>query len=283
MRKIVRTWLRSWAPVDVLVLGGGLFAAKQYFSYWETHQTSPDAWFDIWPNMATEVIGAWLSVRVIDYLIRRREQKSQSRLRIIDILLYIRDLARGSRLGPDPSGLLRLGDELRYFEEAYNARERERNLSDDERLEVGKVRNLAADLLLEARKFQGCSNRSSDSLRKARSALDALPYDMAAEQRNEAKQIFEALERVFDLLREYGPFDHERVAGLPDPRAKAETNGSKPKDNKILEFDRCAEELRQAIESFYTCRKRVEEICHGLEIAVELARQNILMEETEDS
>lgn len=147
-RRIVRRWLRGWALVDIVVLGGGLVAARYYFSYWKSHQATPDAWFDIWPGMTTEVLGTWLSVRLIDHLIRRRERRSAARWRQARILVYLRNLSKDIAERPRARTIQLLADELVYFAEPHNVRAREQWLDASEREELHRAMKLVKDLVI---------------------------------------------------------------------------------------------------------------------------------------
>jgi hypothetical protein len=172
LRGIARRWLRGWAIVDVGVLGGGLTAAVLYLKYWERHQRTPSAWFDLWPNLATEVIGAWLSVRIIDWLIRRRETRSHQRWRQASILLHLRDLA--TDIG-----------ELAFANEPHNVKRRAKHLDESERHDVQVAHEVARRLLDAATEYEVA--------RAKRAAALPEEYEAASKQLDSMKPHLRAL------------------------------------------------------------------------------------------
>jgi hypothetical protein len=145
--RTVRRWLQGWAIVDLLVLGGGLVAARIYFTEWPHHQQNPDPWFELWPDIAIELIGAWLSVRIIDDLIGRRDRRSRRRWRMAGILVYQRRLCRNLARQPYEFDLTDLEDELRHYREPANASDRKRHLDASEIHDVERASTLVENVV----------------------------------------------------------------------------------------------------------------------------------------
>ena len=89
----MKKWLRKLNVIDFLALGIGICLTIAYILYKDVfNQNSP--WLDIWPNISTEIIGIWVSIRVIDGLIDAREKKRSMREAIIGGFNYFVDNAK---------------------------------------------------------------------------------------------------------------------------------------------------------------------------------------------
>lgn len=197
----LKKWLKTWAVVDVFVCGGALVASISYVGYRASHNTPLNGWVDLWPNFTSEVMGAWLSVRVIDYLIRRRSDRSRARWRQAGILMHWRDLAdRIGRYGDDREAYL-LDDELRFHEEPHNVAKRKRHLDESERTDVEAARLVARELLSEYKNYS-----------KAKKACKTCEYDDPRKSELEAER-----ERIHDIIQ-------DKVDTLADVALKARTN-----------------------------------------------------------
>lgn len=154
MKRLFRKWLHTWALLDILVLGGGLVAGWMYLTYWDQHHTTPDPWLDIWPNLTTEIMGAWLSVRIINHLLQRRERRSSVRWRHADFANYMKDLGRAICRYPEGGDLDRLSDEVEFYSEPHNVLDRRRYLDASERDDLDEMIRFAEVLVKEARDLQ---------------------------------------------------------------------------------------------------------------------------------
>jgi hypothetical protein len=91
--KTIRHWQRDWAIVDLIAFGIGAVLTVGFVVYRQQHLKDTSPFIDLWPNIATEVIGIWLSVRLIDGLISRRERRDGVRRFLISNLNYLRERA----------------------------------------------------------------------------------------------------------------------------------------------------------------------------------------------
>lgn len=148
VRRVLNKWWQTWAALDLAVCGSALTATGIYIAYRARSATSSsNGWVDLWPNIATEVIGAWLSVRIIDYLLARRGNKSRARWRQAEILLYWRDLSgRLAHYGEGQEAQM-LGDEVSFHAEPHNVTRRLNYLDATEQAHVEAARAAVADLL----------------------------------------------------------------------------------------------------------------------------------------
>ena len=71
----MKKWIREWIKIDVLLLG--IFVLLTSWLYiikgsWTGNSTTNSILKDYLPNIATELLGVWLSVRIIDKMIKNR-------------------------------------------------------------------------------------------------------------------------------------------------------------------------------------------------------------------
>ena len=86
-----RSTLRRWWKIDVLTLGLGVFFA------WLAWRRFPDtAGFTdaLLPNLASEFLGVWLGVRIIDYLISNNEEHHRIRRNVLNVVEASVELSR---------------------------------------------------------------------------------------------------------------------------------------------------------------------------------------------
>ena len=98
MRRIWSLWFKGgrrepgrWWKIDALTLGPGLF-----FVY-VTWRRFPDAasFYDaMLPNFASELMGVWLGVRIIDYLISNQEEYHRVRRNVLNLIESSMELSR---------------------------------------------------------------------------------------------------------------------------------------------------------------------------------------------
>ena len=86
-----RNTLRRWWKIDVLTLGLGV-----YFG-WLAWRRFPDtaSFVDaLLPNLASEFLGVWLGVRIIDYLISNNEEHHRIRRNVLNVIEASVELSR---------------------------------------------------------------------------------------------------------------------------------------------------------------------------------------------
>lgn len=88
----MKRWWREWALIDLVALGVGLALLLAYLIFYPSVDQN-SAVVILWPNLIAEIIGVWLSVRIIDYLLKRREQFHESRRALVgDFRVLANDL-----------------------------------------------------------------------------------------------------------------------------------------------------------------------------------------------
>ncbi len=89
LKNIFLAWYRNWFWVDLLAFGSGTLLTMLYIKYGNNLSPRLEAYKDIWPNISTEIIGVWVSVRVIDSIIRNRDERHNVRDRVVANLNFI--------------------------------------------------------------------------------------------------------------------------------------------------------------------------------------------------
>ncbi len=88
--KRLSTWWRELAGIDLIALGLGFVLTIGFILYKNAFPDQKSPWLDLWPNISTDFLGVWVSVRLIDALIQKRERYHSIRREIISNLNYIR-------------------------------------------------------------------------------------------------------------------------------------------------------------------------------------------------
>jgi len=74
------------------------------------------------PNLATELFGVWLSVRIIESVLRQRQKRSQLRSQLIENMNYLVTLIRSIAPHFEQQTIDHLTSELKWFEEMKDYR-----------------------------------------------------------------------------------------------------------------------------------------------------------------
>lgn len=128
-----KKWLYDWAWLDLTVLPGGIALA-----YFLNNTYANGFWF----NLSTELIGAYISVRFIDYLLKRTESRHSSRRGIARDINWFAKRANDLIPSFDENILVNMKAEIKNFDDRWkNKEEREKLLYEDEIIEVNKIRH----------------------------------------------------------------------------------------------------------------------------------------------
>lgn len=85
----MKKWFSEWFLVDIVALGTALLLLIGYIVGYDSLE--PDSPFaNLLPNVATEVLGVWIGVRVIDQIIKRRQRYHQMRQTLLDDVVSVR-------------------------------------------------------------------------------------------------------------------------------------------------------------------------------------------------
>lgn len=94
MKNKIKKWWINWAKFDLiaLVLGGMTTYVYVYIKNIYADQTVP--LLDIWSNVSAGILGAWVTVRLMDNIIRSREHRHSVRSMLWRNLNFIRSKAQ---------------------------------------------------------------------------------------------------------------------------------------------------------------------------------------------
>jgi hypothetical protein len=99
----------------------------------------------LWGNLSSEMIGIWLSVRLIDLIIRSHESATKARVRVVRNLRYVERLLHGVLDFRRPFDLNHLFRELDWINSRMPSRRR--HLKEDEKRDVEAFYAKLSDLL----------------------------------------------------------------------------------------------------------------------------------------
>ena len=91
----IKQWWSKWGIVDVfaMLVGFGGIVSYIYVRNFIPNFNTP--WFDIWTNLSTEIVGVWISLRVIETIISKSQKFNKSRNTIINDLKSFKTNLRG--------------------------------------------------------------------------------------------------------------------------------------------------------------------------------------------
>jgi len=143
--KMFRSWIRNWFLIDILALGTGATSTAPYIFFADQLPDTYTSFKDIWSNLGTEILGVWISVRVIDALIRAREERHRVRNNIAGNLNFMMEICQDIPPHFDSWRINDIGNELMWFNEKRTAtigsKQMGKFFSSEERAEIDEVLN----------------------------------------------------------------------------------------------------------------------------------------------
>lgn len=207
---MLRKWWREWGLIDLIALGTGFCLTVGYALYRSSHSTADTPILDLWPNIATEIVGVWLSVRIIDAMINRRTSRHNNRQGIVRNMIYFLEIAQTIVPYFDDWKLRNLQNELSWFEERLP--KRQKYLSEDELLDVRRAISLGKEVQSKALRYQELKRSIEDSHQLIQSVLNI------REKSDDTPRIylyelgwFEALEQEYRKFTSRHEFNREKI------------------------------------------------------------------------
>jgi hypothetical protein len=82
------------AHLDLITLGGGVILTLSYIGLHNQYPGIESPYLSLWPNFAAGLLKVWLSVRLIDSLIKVRDRHHTVRAAIWSNLNYFRSMVQ---------------------------------------------------------------------------------------------------------------------------------------------------------------------------------------------
>ena len=168
MRFLSRWWKR-WGLVDILCLVGGVVFSGAYL-VWSDRSGLIQPVLDLWPNIATEILGVWLSVRIIESFISGREERRKVRDRLTGNLNFMLTICRRITRDFHRGNLTNLQSEIGFYRDkaALKPRSWKKHLTKEERYLVDNAFGLGEQILKRSR----LARQALDDVEKIRYDLD---------------------------------------------------------------------------------------------------------------
>lgn len=119
----MKKWWQEWAFFDAVALGVGITLIFIYVFADEQLQ-SISAFQSLVPNLATEIIGVWVSIRIIEKIIRNRDQFHGNRRNVFESLANLGELQRKMFPNPQEWQLRNLINQRDYCAEIIETRKK---------------------------------------------------------------------------------------------------------------------------------------------------------------
>jgi len=119
---LLKKWFFRWSFIDIPVFGIGLGLMIYYMNGLDGVKSEAIFMESIVPNIGTELLGVWLSVRIIESVLRTRQKRSRLRAQLIDNMNYLVTLIRSIAPHFEQQTIDHLSSELKWFEEMKHYR-----------------------------------------------------------------------------------------------------------------------------------------------------------------
>jgi len=93
MGERLRIWWSEWGHVEIIGFGVGALLVWSFVACRHTHAALDAPYLGLWPNIAPEITGVWISVRLMDAIIRSRERSHDARRELVFNLDFLRPKA----------------------------------------------------------------------------------------------------------------------------------------------------------------------------------------------
>jgi len=170
----VERWWKEKAKIDLSCLGGGLLLVVGYFVYFEKNPTSQTALKDIWPNIASNILGIWISVRLIESLINQRNIYHSKRRKLISDLNSFKFLSQFIQMSTNEKDFLQFRIEFENFSEYLP--KWKTFLTDKESMYLDDCVSIGNQLLQIINNFLICIQVPEDIFNKITSTYSSLNY-----------------------------------------------------------------------------------------------------------
>jgi hypothetical protein len=128
----------EWYKIDLIALGVAIGLLFVFFIIVPSEKVDLKAFIG---NITTEIFGAWISVRIIGYIIENNSKKRNLRQRYIGIINYLTELITRITRDHTDYNLVYLEDEIKYYWEYWNIRQE--NFTDSEKEKIMRCYEIA--------------------------------------------------------------------------------------------------------------------------------------------
>lgn len=134
MKKTLKQWWNDWAPIDLISLGLSALSAVGYLYYKYKNPAYNEPWLEFWSNITTDLFFAWVTIRLIDVIIKRRDHREEVRRTLAGNLNYTIQIIQSFLPKAYQHDLERLKDELYWANRRFNGRKPFVNQEEESRL-----------------------------------------------------------------------------------------------------------------------------------------------------
>jgi hypothetical protein len=135
MKKRFLLWLRFWFWIDFL---GVFLSLTLTITYLVWGNYASEHLQNLWSNLAVEIAGVWISVRIIDFLLQRSKSFRKSRFQTLDNLNFfyrkVQDIIIYSTL--HDADVQVLGKEVLYFDKRWGNRKKQFYKDEKEQIDL---------------------------------------------------------------------------------------------------------------------------------------------------
>ncbi|MDB5128139.1 hypothetical protein, partial [Mucilaginibacter sp.] len=135
MKKRFLLWLRFWFWIDFL---GVFLSLTLTITYLVWGNYASEHLQNLWSNLAVEIAGVWISVRIIDFLLQRSKSFRKSRFQTLDNLNFfyrkVQDIIIFSTL--HEADVQVLGKEVVYFDKRWGNRKKQFYKDEKEQIDL---------------------------------------------------------------------------------------------------------------------------------------------------
>jgi hypothetical protein len=95
VKRNLKQWWDDWALIDLIILGLSIISVVGYLNFRYMYPEYDEPWLELWSSISTDLFFAWVTIRLIDALIKRRDHREDVRRTLAGNLNYTLEIIQG--------------------------------------------------------------------------------------------------------------------------------------------------------------------------------------------
>jgi len=160
MKITLKKYIRFWFWIDLVGLVFSIILIVSYLIWGDNVSAHLQ---NLWSNLSIDVLGVWLSVRIIDFLLQRHRTFKEIRFQLLRNFDYFENVAANILIyGPKERDINLLEREMKYFDKRWP--KRKKHFFNDEKEQVNALMKIRQEIVDTCKQLAYKGNIESDEV-----------------------------------------------------------------------------------------------------------------------